>query len=94
MFGEGRNEIGVIGRIGREGGAIAQRALDVVALNGDIQNLVALYLANEIREGELLFGALSARTLKQVEQRHDQQGDDDPQRNISAEIVQRPSPIN
>ena len=86
------DQIGVIGCISVELRTIAQRAGDFLSLDGDVLNLIAFHLGYEVGKCELLVPALLARALKQIEKGNDEQGDDHPKCQVSAEVIQGPSP--
>ena len=65
---------------------------NVVALDGDFADLSVGHLGEEVRERNANLVAFAAGLLEQVEQRHQQQPDDDPKRQILAEITHDPRP--
>src|SRR5207248_5579145 len=83
----------IVGRVGREGAAIVEMALDRVALDGHVGDLAALDLAEEIGEGKLRVRTATRRALEEVEQEHQQNADDDPQGQVLAEIVHVGRPL-
>ena len=58
-----------------------------MALDDDVADVAAIYLADEVRIGHRAGGVLAAARLEQVEQHHQQKCDDDPQSQVTAEIA-------
>ena len=86
------HQVRVVGRIGVEFNTTAQRAGDFTSLDGHILDLITFNLCHKIREGELLLRPLSVRALKQIEKSNHEQANNHPQRQVSAKIIQEPSP--
>ena len=86
------DELRIVRRIGLEGAFVAVEAGDLVPLDGDFLDLAALDLGKELGERDPLAGAAARWLLEQVEQRHQQEADDHPERKISTEIAQAPNP--
>ena len=78
-------------RIGLEGAAVGEGAVDFRALDQDIAHAALIDLTEQLRERNVLRGGVLAGILEQREQRQQQQDDDDPQREISEIGVHRMS---
>ena len=72
--------------------AVAQVAGNRLPLDDDITNFTAFHVVEEVGEGQFVLHGPLRRTLEQIEQGKNQQGDDDPEGEIPAEI-QRLSPF-
>ncbi len=79
-------------RLGHEGPACGQVAMDLAALKRDLFDLVVVQVLDELRIVDVLCASLAARPLEQVEKEDQQDRDDDPKHQI-AEIVQRGRPF-
>ena len=73
------DQLGVVRRVGVEGGAVGVMAGDRVSLDRHILDLPGLDFGQELREREIGGGLPRRRPLKHLEQRHQDQADDDPQ---------------
>ena len=83
------DQLGVVGRVSVEGGAVGVVAGDRVALDRHVLDLPGLDLGQELGEREIGGGLPRGRPLKDLEQRHEDQSDDDPKRQILAEATHR-----
>ena len=78
------HERGVVRRIGREGLVVLQMPRNLVADDRHIANLARLDVAEELAEADaVLRSRVLAGIIEQHHQRHDEQEDDDPEREIS-----------
>ena len=87
FIGQALHERRVFRDIGLEGAPIGKRTADGAALDDDIAHPSAVHLADEVGVGNLGRGAMVHAGLEQVEQHHQQQCDDDPEGEITAEIA-------
>ncbi len=76
----------VLRREGAELPAVAELALDFIALDLDFRDLAVVDLIHEVGKCHGLLPAARRRSLEQVEQREEQQHDDKPKCGIAAEI--------
>ncbi len=87
LVGQALHERGVFRRVGLEGAAVGELAGDRVALDDDVAHAAAIHLADEVGIGHLRRGVLGGAGLEQVEEHHQQERDDDPEREVAAEIA-------
>ena len=87
LVGQALHQRGVFGGVGLEGAAIGQRAGDGAALDDHVAHAPAVHLADEVGIGDLGRWGMRGPRLEQVEEHHQKKGDDNPKREISAEIA-------
>ena len=78
-------------RIGLEGAAVGEGAVDFRTLDEDVAHAALIDLVEQLREGNVLRGRVLAGILEQREQRQQQQDDNDPQGEIPQIGVHRMS---
>ena len=90
LVGQLGDEVRVLGRVGLEGAAVGEGAGHAPALDHHLAHMAGPDLGQEIAVGEVLRPASTrGGGLEEVEQRHQEQRHDDPERQIAAEIIHR-----
>src|SRR5882672_2147147 len=64
LVGQAADQVGIVRRIGREGAAVGEVAVDVVSLDGDVGDLAAIDVADEIGEWQTGLRTAGRRSLK------------------------------
>ena len=87
LVGQALHQRRIFRCVGLEGAAIGQLAGDGVPLDHHVADVTRVHLGNEVGVGDLRRVGVVGTRLEQVEQHHEQQGDDHPEREVAAEIA-------
>ena len=87
LVGQALDQRGVLRRIGLEGAPVGELAGDGAPLDHHVAHAPAIHLVDEVGIGDLGGRGAGRPRLEQVEQHHEQQGDDHPQCQVAAEIA-------
>ncbi len=87
LVGQALDQRRVFRGVGLEAAPIGQRAGNGAALDDHVAHAPAIHLGDEVGIGDLGGGGVRCTRLEQIEQHHQQKGDDDPKREVAAEIA-------
>src|SRR5262249_7513679 len=73
----------IAGRVGLEGRAVGEGAVDVRPLDHDVSNAILINLAEQLGERDVLRGRALTGVLEEREQRQQQQDNDDPEGEVA-----------
>ena len=86
LFHQAGDQFQIAGGVASDRGAVRGFPRQGIALNGDAGNLPAVHAGNKVGIGQLLRRAL--RLLKHIEHHNQSNGDDAPQQQVSAGLIQ------